>query len=58
MQFTKNTSQGRPGKFLIKVILLIFVLFIGIILINKIDFPIPNKKIEKIIKNENFKILK
>ena len=58
MQFTKYTSQGRPRKFLIKVILLIFVLFIGIILINKIDFPVPNKKIEKIIKNENFKILK
>ena len=58
MQFTKNTSQGRPGKFLVKVILLIFVLFLGVILIDKIDFPVPSKKIEKIITNENFKIVK
>ena len=61
MQFTKKTSSGRLtaiGKFLIKVILVVFVLFIGIILISKIDFPAPNKKIEKIIPNENFKTIK
>jgi hypothetical protein len=27
-------------------------------LISKIDFPAPNKKIEKIIPNENFKTIK
>ena len=61
MQFTKKTSSGKLtsiGKFLIKVILVVFVLFIGIILISKIDFPAPNKKIEKIIPNENFKTIK
>ncbi len=61
MQFTKKTSSGRLtaiGKFLIKVILVVFVLFIGVILISKIDFPAPNKKIEKIIPNENFKTIK
>ncbi len=61
MQFTKKTSTGKLtaiGKFLIKVILVVFVLFIGVILISKIDFPAPNKKIEKIIPNENFKIVK
>ena len=61
MQFTKNTSTGKLtaiGKFLIKVILVIIVLFIGVILISKIDFPAPNKKIEKIIPNENFKTIK
>ena len=61
MQFTKKTSTGKLtsiGKFLIKVILVVFVLFIGIILISKIDFPAPNKKIEKIIPNENFKTIK
>ena len=60
MQFTKKTSTGKLtaiGKFLIKVILVVFVLFIGIILISKIDFPAPNKKIEKIIPNENFKTI-
>ena len=61
MQFTKKTSTGKVttiGKFLIKVILVLFLLFLGIILISKIDFPAPNKKIEKIISNENFKTIK
>ena len=61
MQFTKKTSSGKVsaiGKFLLKVILLVFVFFIVIILISKIDFPTPNKKIEKIIPNENFKTIK
>tara|TARA_B100001971_G_C18019876_1_gene446810 strand:+ start:374 stop:559 length:186 start_codon:yes stop_codon:yes gene_type:complete len=61
MQFTKKTSTGKLtaiGKFLLKVILVVFVLFIGITLISKIDFPAPNKKIEKIIPNENFKTIK
>ena len=61
MQFTKKTSTGRLtliGKFLIKFILVFFVLFLAVILISKIDFPAPNKKIEKIISNENFKTIK
>ncbi len=61
MQFIKKTSSGKLtaiGKFLTKVILVVFVLFLGVILISKIDFPAPNKKIEKIIPNENFKIIK
>ena len=61
MQFTKKTSTGKMttiGKFLIKVILIVFVLFVGIIFVSKIDFPAPNKKIEKIITNDNFKKIK
>ena len=61
MQFTKKTSTGKVttvGKFLIKVIIVVFLLFLGIILISKIEFPVPNKKIEKIIPNENFKTIK
>ena len=61
MQFTKKTSSGKLtaiGKFVTKVILVVFVLFLGVILISKIDFPAPNKKIEKIIPNENFKTIK
>ena len=61
MQFIKKTSSGKVnaiGKFLIKVIIVVFVLFLGVILISKIDFPAPNKKIEKIIPNENFKTIK
>ena len=61
MQFSKKTSSRKLsaiGKFSIKVILVILVIFIGVILISKIDFPAPNKKIEKIIPNENFKTIK
>ena len=61
MQFTKKTSSGKLislSRFLIKVIIVLFVLFLGVILISKIDFPAPNKKIEKIIPNENFKTIK
>tara|TARA_Y100000746_G_C15292679_1_gene362315 strand:- start:74 stop:256 length:183 start_codon:yes stop_codon:yes gene_type:complete len=60
MQFTKKSSGkiNIIGKFLLKSILLVFVLFIVVILISKIDFPTPNKKIEKIIPNENFKTIK
>jgi len=61
MQFTNKTRSGKLtsiGILLIKVILVVFVLFLGVIMISKIDFPAPNKKIEKIIPNENFKTIK
>ena len=61
MQFIKKTSSGKLtaiGKFLTKIILAFFVLFLGVILISKINFPAPNKKIEKTIPNENFKTIK
>ena len=38
---------------------MILTIFAGIVfLLNKINFPTPNKVIEKIIPNENFKIVK
>ena len=61
MQFTKNTSKGKlyvTGMFLAKIFIVIFVLFIGVIIIDRIDLPAPIKKIEKIIPNENFKTIK
>jgi len=61
MQFEKKTRIGNPkGIFgiLVKIILILIVLFVAIILIDRIDFPSPIKKIEKIITNENFKIVK
>tara|TARA_B100000965_G_C19420369_1_gene681839 strand:+ start:652 stop:837 length:186 start_codon:yes stop_codon:yes gene_type:complete len=61
MQFTKKTSSGKLAgivKFLTKVIILLVILFLSLILVSKIDFPAPNKKIEKIIPNENFKTIK
>jgi len=61
MQFTKKTSQEKTkntGALIIKVILSVFVIFSIIVLLNKIELPSPNKKIEKIIPNENFKTVK
>ncbi len=61
MQFRKNTSKDKHTsvvKFLTKVVLVIFVFFLGVIILDKIKFPAPNKKIEKIIPNENFKTIK
>tara|TARA_B100000401_G_scaffold385698_1_gene289560 strand:+ start:308 stop:493 length:186 start_codon:yes stop_codon:yes gene_type:complete len=61
MQFTKNTSKGKlfgTGKLLIKFFIVIFILFLGVIIIDRINLPAPIKKIEKIISNENFKTIK
>ena len=61
MQFQKKTRFGNSGgiiKLLIKICLIIVVLFVGIILLDRIDFTSPIKKIEKIISNENFKTVK
>ena len=58
MQFTKKTSSGKLGaigKFSLKFILVILIIFIGIILISKIDFPAPNKQIQKIIEHSQQK---
>tara|TARA_B100000963_G_scaffold355888_1_gene375013 strand:+ start:626 stop:805 length:180 start_codon:yes stop_codon:yes gene_type:complete len=59
MQFTKKTSSSRSiVSILTKLVLSLFVLFLIIFLLNKIDFPAPKKDIDKIIPNENFKIVK
>ncbi|MDA7780484.1 hypothetical protein N8938_00480 [Candidatus Pelagibacter sp.] len=40
-------------------IALVLIIFIGaIVLLGKIEFPSPNKDIEKIIPNEKLKIVK
>ena len=58
MQLSKNTSTGNSKSLLIKIIL-ILVIFAGAVgMLGKIDFPSPNKKIEKFIPNENLKIVK
>jgi len=58
MNFKKNTST--PGlKNVIKYIVGFLILsFITFFLVNKINFPSPNKDIEKIIPNETFKVVK
>ena len=61
MQFEKKTRAGSLSvlfKLLIKISIVFLLLLIAVILIDRIDFPSPNKKIEKVIPNENFKIVK
>ena len=59
MQFIKKTSSRMSIVGLIVKLSLAILILIGIVfLLNKIDFPSPEKKIEKVIPNENFKIVK
>ncbi len=61
MQFEKKTRIGSAKGILgilIKLIFVLLILTITIVLIDRINFPTPIKKIEKVIPNENFKIVK
>ena len=59
MQFIKKTSSRTRFISLIIKIFIALIIVLGIVfLLNKIDFPAPKKDIEKIIPNENFKIIK
>ena len=59
MQFIKKTSSSRSILgIIIKLALASLIILSVVFLLNKIDFPAPKKEIEKIISNENFKIVK
>jgi len=61
MQFEKKTRIGSSKGILgisIKIILIVLVLGVIIILVDRINFPSPVKQIEKVIPNENYKIIK
>jgi hypothetical protein len=58
MQLSNNTSTGKSKNLLIKVALILVAVIVVIALLNKIDFPSPNKEIEKTISNEKIKIVK
>jgi hypothetical protein len=60
MQFNKNTSSERINivGLVIKSIIGLAIILGLAFFINKVDFPAPKKEIEKIIPNENFKIVK
>tara|TARA_B100000787_G_C16128831_1_gene266319 strand:+ start:24 stop:200 length:177 start_codon:yes stop_codon:yes gene_type:complete len=58
MQLSKNTSRRSNKALLIKVFLILVIIIGAITLLNKIEFPSPNKNIEKIIPNEKLKIVK
>jgi len=58
MNFSKNTSNGKSKGLLIKIILILVIVVSTVMILQKIDFPSPNKEIEKIISNEKLKIVK
>tara|TARA_B100000780_G_scaffold206066_1_gene146531 strand:+ start:734 stop:910 length:177 start_codon:yes stop_codon:yes gene_type:complete len=58
MQLSNNTSTLKSKSLLIKAVLIIAIITSAIIMLNKIDFPSPNKEIEKIIPNAKLKIVK
>jgi len=58
MQFSKNTSNGMSSGFLIKMTLILVIVIGIVVILNKINFPSPNKEIKKTISNEKLKIVK
>jgi len=59
MYFSKKTSSSNNILSIAIKLVITLVVIIGVVfLLNKIDFPSPKKDIEKIISNENFKIIK
>ena len=60
MQLQKKTRSSNFNiiNILIKLAIVVLIFFGVVFLLNKVDFPSPKKTIEKIIPNENFKIVK
>ena len=53
MQFSKNTSSRSSKSLLIKGIFILIFVISAIALLGKIEFPSPNKDIEKILVDRN-----
>ncbi len=61
MQFQRKSNIGKSNfliKLLIKFAIIVFLFFTILILVDQLNFPFPNKKIQKIIPNANLKIIK
>ena len=59
MQFVKKTSSRKSlAGILIKLSVALIIILGVIFLLNKIEFPATKKEIEKIISNENLKVVK
>tara|TARA_B110000238_G_scaffold195630_1_gene235115 strand:- start:796 stop:972 length:177 start_codon:yes stop_codon:yes gene_type:complete len=58
MQFPKNTRTGNNKTLIIKVVLILAIIIGALVILSKVDFPSPNKAIEKSIPNEKLKIVK
>ena len=59
MQFIRNTSSSKSMTNLILKLGVVVLIFLGaIFILSKVDFPAQKKEIQKIIPNENFKVVK
>ena len=47
MQLSKNTSSGSGKSLLIKIAFVLIIFIGAIVLLEKIEFPSPNKDIKK-----------
>ena len=54
----RNNRNLISRNLIIKTILIILVLFLGIFLLDKIDFPTPTKHIKQEINNDKFITIK
>jgi len=59
LRLSPRTRRNVIGRSLvIKTILIVLILFIGIFLLDKIDFPAPTKHIKQEISNDKLITLK
>ena len=58
MQLGSNLQPGTNRNLIIKIILIIVIFFLGIFLLDKIDFPVPKKLIKQEISNDKLITLK
>ena len=61
MQFRKNTRPALSNyfsRYILKISIVAIVIYGVFLLIDRINFPSPNKIIEKQVPNENIKIIK
>jgi len=54
----RSNKNLLNGKFAIKIILIFVVIFFGIFLLDRIDFPTPTKSIKHEISNDKLITLK
>ena len=60
MQFYKKTRSTNFNflSLFVKLLIIAAIIITAVFLLNKVNFPTPNKAIEKIIPNENIKVVK
>jgi len=58
MQLGSRFKPKTDRKLVIKIISILVILFLGIIMLDKIDFPAPAKLIKEEISNDKLIILK